>query len=107
MRELDERLGFSELIQQHLTDSRGKNTQLLLADQLAAAAGEDRRTAGEACALLLAAAGGEPSDAAALWSDAAKDRGTIPLCGTSGIGDPWVGADWGDGVTWPCCRQTI
>ena len=28
VRELDERLGFSELIEQHLTDSRGKNTQL-------------------------------------------------------------------------------
>src|SRR6202521_5966958 len=32
VRELDERLGFSELIEQHLTDSRGKNTQLPLAD---------------------------------------------------------------------------
>ena len=32
-RELDERLGFGELIAQHLTDSRkGKNTQLPLAD---------------------------------------------------------------------------
>ena len=28
VRELDERLGFGELIEQHLTDSRGKNTQL-------------------------------------------------------------------------------
>jgi hypothetical protein len=28
VRELGERLGFSELIEQHLTDSRGKNTQL-------------------------------------------------------------------------------
>jgi Transposase DDE domain group 1 len=34
VRELDERLGFSELIGQHLTDSRGKNTQLPLADLL-------------------------------------------------------------------------
>ena len=33
MRELDERLGFGEIIAQHLTDSRhGKNTQLPLAD---------------------------------------------------------------------------
>ena len=32
MRELDERLRFSGLIEQHLTDSRGKNTQLPLAD---------------------------------------------------------------------------
>jgi hypothetical protein len=29
---LDKRLRFSELIEQHLTDSRGKNTQLPLAD---------------------------------------------------------------------------
>src|SRR5271157_6174335 len=28
VRELDERLGLSELIGEHLTDSRGKNTQL-------------------------------------------------------------------------------
>jgi hypothetical protein len=34
VRELDERLGFSELIAEHLTDSRGKNTQLPLADLL-------------------------------------------------------------------------
>ena len=34
VRELDERLGFSELIDQHLTDPRGKNTQLPLADLL-------------------------------------------------------------------------
>jgi hypothetical protein len=34
-RELDERLGFGDLIAQHLTDSRrGKNTQLPLADLL-------------------------------------------------------------------------
>ena len=33
MRELDERLGFGELIKQHLTDSRrGKNTQFPFAD---------------------------------------------------------------------------
>jgi Transposase DDE domain group 1 len=34
VRELDERLGFSDLIEQHLADSRGKNTQLPLADLL-------------------------------------------------------------------------
>src|SRR6266851_496680 len=34
VRELDERLGFGELIARHLTDSRGKNTQLPLADLL-------------------------------------------------------------------------
>jgi hypothetical protein len=35
VRELDERVGFGDLIAQHLTDSRhGKNTQLPLADPL-------------------------------------------------------------------------
>jgi hypothetical protein len=34
VRELDERLGLSELIEQHLTDSWGKNTQLPLAEPL-------------------------------------------------------------------------
>jgi len=34
VRELDERLGFSGLIEQHLADSRGRNTQLPLADLL-------------------------------------------------------------------------
>ncbi len=34
VRELDERLGLSELIAEHLTDSRGKNMQLPMADLL-------------------------------------------------------------------------
>src|SRR6202158_4298372 len=34
VRELDERLGFGELMERHLTDVRGKNTQLPLADLL-------------------------------------------------------------------------
>src|ERR1700682_4729440 len=34
VRELDERLGFGALIERHLTDARGKNTQLPLADLL-------------------------------------------------------------------------
>lgn len=34
VRELDERLGFSDLIARNLTDSRAKNTQLPLADLL-------------------------------------------------------------------------
>src|SRR5262249_145129 len=34
VRELDERLGFRELIEEHLADSRGKNMQLPLADLL-------------------------------------------------------------------------
>ena len=42
----------------------------LVADQSAATAGEDWRTAGEACALLLATAGGRTSDASAVRGDA-------------------------------------
>jgi hypothetical protein len=34
VRELDERLGFGELIKQHLTDCRGKNAQFCFADLL-------------------------------------------------------------------------
>ena len=34
VRELDERLGFGELIEQHLADPRGQNTRLPLADLL-------------------------------------------------------------------------
>ena len=34
VRELDEHLGLSKLIEQHLTDSRGKNTQLPIGDLL-------------------------------------------------------------------------
>ena len=82
VRELDERLGLGKLIEEHLSDSRqGLNKkfpfadllrqsvyslatagtaaqdQELVADELAAAADEDRWAAGQACPLLLAAAG--------------------------------------------------
>ena len=56
----------------------------LVADELAATAGEDRRTAGETCPLLLAAAGGRPSDAAAVRGDAGPDRAATD---TDGIGE--------------------
>ena len=54
----------------------------LVADEPAAKAGEDRRAAVEACALLLAIAGGRTSDAAAVRGDAGPDRATA---GTDGI----------------------
>jgi len=54
----------------------------LVADELAATAGEDRRTAGKTCALLLATLGGRTSDAAAVRGDAGPDRATA---GTDGI----------------------
>jgi hypothetical protein len=57
----------------------------MVADQLAAEAGEDRRPAGAARSLLLAAVGGEPSDAAALRVDGTADRVAAPA---SGVGQP-------------------
>ena len=47
----------------------------LVFDESPAAAGEDGREAGETCPLLLAAFGRESSDAAAVRSDGAADRG--------------------------------
>src|SRR5208282_2820117 len=47
----------------------------LVADQLAAAVGEDRRAVDQACALLLVAAGRGASDTAAVCRHAAEDRG--------------------------------
>ena len=46
----------------------------LVADEFAATAGEDRRAAGETCALLLAFPGGRTSAPAAVRSDARGDR---------------------------------
>jgi hypothetical protein len=60
----------------------------LVADEPAAALGEDRRPAGEARALLLAIAGGEPSDAAVVRKHGAEDRGATGAdrlgCGSEG-----------------------
>ena len=50
----------------------------LVADQLAAAAGEDRRPVGEARPVLLAAVSGRSSDAAGVRIDFAKDLGVAP-----------------------------
>jgi hypothetical protein len=54
----------------------------VVTNQLAAAVGEDRRTAHPTCALLLVAIGREPSNAAAVRGYAAEGRG---LAHTSGI----------------------
>ena len=51
----------------------GKDRQLV-ADQLAAAAGEDRRPAGQTWPISLASVGGEPPDAAAVRGLAATNR---------------------------------
>ena len=57
----------------------------LVADELAAASGENRRTPDQARPLLLAAAGGESPHAAAVWKHAAQDRGAAI---TSRIDEP-------------------
>ncbi len=71
----------------------------LVADELAATAGEDGRTAGEACPLLLALAGGEQSDEAALWEYGAADRGAVASGGiaeaVAGEIDPEARGDGG------------
>jgi hypothetical protein len=54
----------------------------LIADQLAAAAGDNRRAVDKARPLLLVAAGGEPSHTAAVRRHAAQDHG---LAGAGGI----------------------
>jgi len=46
----------------------------VVANQLVAAVGENRRTAHQTCALLLVAIVGEPSDAAVVWRHAADDH---------------------------------
>jgi hypothetical protein len=47
----------------------------LVADELVAAAGENRRTPDQARPILLAVAGGESPHAAVVWEHAGKDRG--------------------------------
>src|SRR5208283_636685 len=57
----------------------------LVADQLAAAAGEDGRTAGETCPLLLAVVGGEPSDETVVWRYAPADRSAVASGGIAEV----------------------
>jgi hypothetical protein len=62
-------------------------------NQLAAAAGENRRAVNKARPLLLAAPGGESSDAAAVWRHAAED---CHAAGASRTGYPQSAADFDD-----------
>ena len=52
-----------------------KKNRRVVADELAAEAGENRRTPNHARPLLLAAAGGKPPNAVVVWEHAGKDRG--------------------------------
>ena len=56
----------------------------LVADESAATAGQDRRTASETRALLLVAAGGRTSDAAAVRGDAGPARAAADTRGIAG-----------------------
>src|ERR1700694_2642886 len=53
----------------------------LVADKLAAAAGENRQEAGQARPILLAVAGRKSPHAAAVWEHAAQDRGAADAIG--------------------------
>src|ERR1035438_6548277 len=57
----------------------------LIADQLAAKAGENRRSSDQARAVLLADAGREPSDQATVWEHDPADR--CPGGGERGTGE--------------------
>src|SRR5271157_4796281 len=69
----------------------------LVADELAATAGEDGRTAGETCPLLLATAGGRTSDAAAVRGNAGPDRAATD---TDGIGGSWSSRQRNPSIRW-------
>ena len=70
----------------------------LVADEFAATAGEDGRTACETCPLLLAAVGREPPDEAVVWQYAQANRGAVASggigCGSREI-DPESRGDGG------------
>src|ERR1035437_5792760 len=53
----------------------------LVADQLATAIGENRRSIGQARSVLLVAPGGKSSDTAAVWKHGAPDRRAAGACG--------------------------
>src|SRR5229473_3063238 len=67
----------------------------LVADQLAAAAGENRWPFNKACPVLLVALGGEPPDAPAFREHAAED---CDAAVASGIGGLRGGAGFGEAV---------
>ena len=71
---------FGALLPRNLNCALKATGRQLVADQLAAAPGENRRTFDQARAVLLVAAGGESSDAPALRKHAEED------CGAAGAG---------------------
>ena len=66
-----------------MADAATTNRELV-ADESAATDSKDGRAIGETCALLLASFGGEPSEPAAIRSDAGPD---CAAAGTGGVAD--------------------
>ena len=97
VRELDERLGFSDLVARHLTDSRGATgagPAGLQSGQFVAATALPRRIenwslTGQAYPLLLAAVGRESSDAAAVWQHGAANDCAADWIGAAGQANTW------------------
>jgi len=53
----------------------------VIADELAAAAGEYGRPSDQACSVLLVVSGREPSDTPFVWKHAPVNRGAAVACG--------------------------
>ena len=68
------------------TAGAAERNRNVVVDQLAAAAGEDRRTVGKARAVLLADAGGRTPDESTVLGDVAQD---CAVADTDGIGGSW------------------
>src|SRR5713101_4945508 len=73
-RAMESRISDLQVGDKSVEDSAAEEDWELVADELAAAAREDRRSAGEACALLLAFAGRRTSESEAVRQHAENDR---------------------------------
>ena len=82
-----------------------RENRRLVADKLAAAAGENRREAGQARPLLLAVAGRKSLHAAAVWEHAAQDRGAADAIGLAPIAVTTSGAEGGRSAQ--CLRNRL
>ncbi len=74
-RAMESRISDLQVGDKSVEDSAAEEDWELVADELAAAAREDRRSAGETCALLLAFAGRRTSESEAVRQHAENDRG--------------------------------
>src|SRR5713101_3978467 len=74
-RAMESRISDLQVGDKSVEDSAAEEDWELVADELAAAAREDRRSAGETCALLLAFAGRRTSESEGVRQHAENDRG--------------------------------